>query len=480
MLGIIQMLIKIQLTLKPNGVNSQVNQDLLGEPVVPKLETLTKIKIALKSKLTAHERWVMIKQRFKKNSEAVKLERQVDDWAKLTSMQRTHLKSLVAYRKQLAIKNKNICFDQLCKGQIYDIKLFGKGKHSCNKCLQAKAKESRKRNNGVYFQRTLHMLKFGKCCEKCGCNDPILLDFDHINPENKLVNVSNARSTKRILEEVKKTRLLCVMCHRLHTQSQWKNRIVSKQSKYVNGIKMKIGKCTDCDRKVTEETLVCFEFDHIDPVNKLENIAWLMTKSKSLDVIEKEIAKCELRCASCHRLKTRKQFNYPKHKFIIKLFKPKVIEHCVDCNNIVVVKGSTRCETCAHLDNRKVKDRPDLNRLKLDFIELKTYIEVAKKYEVNPTSVKKWIITAQKNIKKEDWVFFNKCLQCECSISTQSVRCVKCYRMDERVVKNRPTMSQLKLDFYELKTYCAVGRKYGVTDGAIKGWIKTAEKYKLD
>ena len=40
----------------------------------------------------------------------------------------------------------------------------------------------------------------------------------------------------------------------------------------------------------------------------------MVKRAVSLDTLKKEIDKCEIRCANCHRRKTAKQFNFYKTK----------------------------------------------------------------------------------------------------------------------------------------------------------------------
>lgn len=53
-------------------------------------------------------------------------------------------------------------------------------------------------------------------CALCGEDDPLVLDFDHIDPGGKTMEVGVAVKYKRpvFLAEVWKCRLLCVRCHR--------------------------------------------------------------------------------------------------------------------------------------------------------------------------------------------------------------------------------------------------------------------------
>ena len=57
--------------------------------------------------------------------------------------------------------------------------------------------------------------------------------------------------------------------------------------------------CIDCG----ETDVRCLEFDHVRS-NKSHNIATLIKNAASWPSIEAEIAKCEVRCANCHRRKT--------------------------------------------------------------------------------------------------------------------------------------------------------------------------------
>src|SRR5574337_231496 len=62
--------------------------------------------------------------------------------------------------------------------------------------------------------------------------------------------------------------------------------------------------CVDCG----ESRWQVLEFDHVK--KKRDNIAWMIIRARSLKTIETEIAKCEVRCANCHRLKTAIQFGW--------------------------------------------------------------------------------------------------------------------------------------------------------------------------
>lgn len=63
--------------------------------------------------------------------------------------------------------------------------------------------------------------------------------------------------------------------------------------------------CIDCG----EKDPVVLEFDHRE--NKVENIA-VMVHENSLAKLKTEIAKCDVRCANCHRRKTAIDFGWWK------------------------------------------------------------------------------------------------------------------------------------------------------------------------
>lgn len=63
-------------------------------------------------------------------------------------------------------------------------------------------------------------------------------------------------------------------------------------------------KCKDCG----EADPVVLEFDHIEQRGKFKNVARMLSGHYSWDSVLKEISKCEVRCANCHRRKTYVQF----------------------------------------------------------------------------------------------------------------------------------------------------------------------------
>jgi len=61
-----------------------------------------------------------------------------------------------------------------------------------------------------------------KPCQDCGVQfDPVCMDFDHRNPEEKVMDVGfmvvGRYAKQRILDEIAKCDLVCANCHRLRT-----------------------------------------------------------------------------------------------------------------------------------------------------------------------------------------------------------------------------------------------------------------------
>jgi len=72
----------------------------------------------------------------------------------------------------------------------------------------------------------------------------------------------------------------------------------------------------------------------------------------------------------------------------------------------------------------------------------------------------------------------NKCIDCAKEITNGSKRCVECYRIKSRTCE-RPSLDILLEDIKELG-YVGTGRKYSVTDNAIRKWVKNYQKWQLE
>jgi very-short-patch-repair endonuclease len=103
---------------------------------------------------------------------------------------------------------------------------------------------------------------------------------------------------------------------------------------------------------------------------------------------------------------------------------------------------------------------------KLDKLNKELFIKNLKNY-INELSINKPIITI---MQKKSNVVESLCI-CGKPKKLKSKNCNKCRGINDRKV-NRPSHEQLLQEIKELG-YCGTGKKYGVSDNAIRKWIKS-------
>lgn len=67
-------------------------------------------------------------------------------------------------------------------------------------------------------------------------------------------------------------------------------------------VSLKDAPCADCGGRFDT---CCMDFDHRAGTQKLHNVGSMFAHHYSLQLILAEIAKCDLVCANCHRIRTR-------------------------------------------------------------------------------------------------------------------------------------------------------------------------------
>jgi hypothetical protein len=121
-----------------------------------------------------------------------------------------------------------------------------------------------------------------------------LYNFHHRNPCEKEFIISH--KTKEIFDSLKselnKCDLLCSNCHR---EQHPINKYLAIKRKYADYLG---GKCQDC----FNENIIVLEFHHRNPNDKKFDISRRKHKT-SWKTITKELDKCDLLCANCHREK---------------------------------------------------------------------------------------------------------------------------------------------------------------------------------
>ena len=63
--------------------------------------------------------------------------------------------------------------------------------------------------------------------------------------------------------------------------------------------------CVDCE----EDDPYVLDFDHINPDTKHKEVSTLISQEASWNRVKKEMDKCQIRCANCHRKKTHIERN---------------------------------------------------------------------------------------------------------------------------------------------------------------------------
>lgn len=99
--------------------------------------------------------------------------------------------------------------------------------HQCNDCRRLSAKLSYQKHKKAVVAKVLvrnlekrdwfQDIKAGLSCCVCGENDPICLDFHHLDPNEKDFEPAKGRHTKSkadIIKELNKCACLCSNCHR--------------------------------------------------------------------------------------------------------------------------------------------------------------------------------------------------------------------------------------------------------------------------
>lgn len=70
--------------------------------------------------------------------------------------------------------------------------------------------------------------------------------------------------------------------------------------------------CVDCG----ENDIRVLDFDHVDPIDKVDTVSKMIQLGNSESSILEEVSKCEIRCANCHRIRTSNQFNWWRSAFV--------------------------------------------------------------------------------------------------------------------------------------------------------------------
>jgi hypothetical protein len=138
--------------------------------------------------------------------------------------------------------------------------------------------------------------KRARGCRNCGSDDPAELDFHHRDSDEKEMAIGEmvtyGYGTDALREEMAKCDVLCANCHRKTHHEPTKRpgrRWVYERKRTSNGC----SRCAESDPR-------CLDFHHVRG-RKRATVARLLADGRPKEVIEAELAKCELLCANCHR-----------------------------------------------------------------------------------------------------------------------------------------------------------------------------------
>lgn len=82
-------------------------------------------------------------------------------------------------------------------------------------------------------------------------------------------------------------------CHAVYMN---KYRLAKRKT----AIEMLGDRCGDCGKTFHP---ACYDFHHKDPSQKDDHVSILIRNNRKLETILEEVAKCELLCACCHRIR---------------------------------------------------------------------------------------------------------------------------------------------------------------------------------
>jgi hypothetical protein len=168
-------------------------------------------------------------------------------------------------------------------------------------CTRTYSKEftRKKRAEGKAF---IDSVKESNPCKDCNkFFSASCVDFDHVKGEKRF-NLSLMRnySIEAIKTEISKCDLVCANCHRIRTASRLEVTKNLKRKEFLTKLNnFKSKPCFDCGEYFPA---VVMDFDHVQgtktiTVSGMRGYPWA-------SVLE-EIAKCDLVCANCHRLRTK-------------------------------------------------------------------------------------------------------------------------------------------------------------------------------
>lgn len=145
------------------------------------------------------------------------------------------------------------------------------------------------------------------------------------------------------------------------------------------------GKCQICGYS---KCINALEFHHIEEkTNKPTNVIF----QYSIEKAEKELEKCIMVCANCHR-----EIHYEDYDSNIqKLYTNKkwIIKKCIICKKEFKTKDEKQLyhnEECKNIGFRKIKERPSKDELQELIIKFDNWSLLGRMFGVSDNAVRKW------------------------------------------------------------------------------------------
>lgn len=157
-------------------------------------------------------------------------------------------------------------------------------------------------------------------------------------------------------------------------------------------------KCCLCGYDLVPEAL---EFHHVNPAEKEFGIAASNATTKALSAQLKEMKKCILVCANCHRGIHNNYFQIPENwesfydeeiaqELLNKLTAAKThkLYYCLKCGAEIASHKATLCVNCYQKTSR-VCERPSREELK-NLIRTLPFTQIGQRFNVSDNAIRKW------------------------------------------------------------------------------------------
>ena len=161
-------------------------------------------------------------------------------------------------------------------------------------------------------------------CADCGGRfQPRQMEFDHRNPTQKKFTLCSGKamlkSRAQLVHEAAKCDIVCANCHRLRSRRQHRQWLAGRTPSTAPRIdehrnrwryhadildQLRSVPCADCGGRFAQCSM---DFDHRDPSQKRRLVTRMI--NGSLERMLAEVAKCDIVCANCHRLRTFERRN---------------------------------------------------------------------------------------------------------------------------------------------------------------------------